>query len=77
MPALMEHISGVPEKPHPSSHDSGHEHSLDHWLEVYWLVEEEYLFAKDADREPHAVETEPPKHAAKSAGPHRKAALRR
>ena len=39
------------EKPHPSSHDSGSECSLDHWLEVYWLVEEEYAFAKRADSE--------------------------
>lgn len=39
------------EKPHLSSLDSGGECSLDHWLEVYWLVEEEYAFAKRADSE--------------------------
>jgi hypothetical protein len=39
------------QKPHPCSYDSSDECSLDHWLEVYWLVEEEYLFAKDADSE--------------------------
>ena len=26
-------------KPRPTSHDSGHECSLEHWLEVYKLVE--------------------------------------
>jgi hypothetical protein len=45
------------EKPHPKSLDSGHEHSLDHWLEVYWLVEEDYAFAKDNDSEPHASDS--------------------
>jgi len=49
------------QRPHPLSYDSGQEHSLDHWLEVYWLVEEDYLFAKDADSEPHTVESRPHK----------------
>jgi len=30
-------------KPRLTSHDSGHECSLDHWLEVYTLVEKEDL----------------------------------
>jgi hypothetical protein len=34
-------------KPSLTSLDSSNECSLDHWLEVYWLVEEEYAFAKD------------------------------
>ncbi len=46
------------EKPHPASHDSSSECSLDHWLEVYWLVEEEYQFGKDADSEPLPDEME-------------------
>lgn len=45
------HHSHTHEKPRPNSYDSGSECSLDHWLEVYWLVEEEYLFAKQADSE--------------------------
>lgn len=77
MSALLEHVPHVHEKPHPASHDSGHEHSLDHWLEVYWLVEEEYLFAKDADAEPHIAEIRPPKHSPKSAAHPRRSALRR
>jgi hypothetical protein len=36
-------------KPVLISLDSGNECSLDHWLEVHWLVEEEYIFAKDSD----------------------------
>jgi hypothetical protein len=36
-------------KPVLISLDSGNECSLDHWLEVYWLVEEEYVFARDSD----------------------------
>jgi hypothetical protein len=39
------------EKPKLISYDSSAECSLDHWLEVYWLVEEEYIFAKRADSE--------------------------
>lgn len=63
----LEHAPLTPEKPHPLSHDCSQEHSLDHWLEVHWLVEEDYLFAKDADQEPHADSGETTKHAAKSA----------
>lgn len=40
-----------PEKPQPKSYDSSYECSLDHWLEVYWLVEEEYMFAKVSESE--------------------------
>lgn len=57
MPAVLEIIPRMQEKPHPNSYDSGQEHSLDHWLEVYWLVEEDYAFAKDADPEPHATDS--------------------
>jgi hypothetical protein len=57
MPAVLEIIPRMQEKPHPNSYDSGPEHSLDHWLEVYWLVEEDYVFAKDTDSEPHANES--------------------
>jgi hypothetical protein len=39
------------EKAKPASYDSSYECSLDHWLEVYWLVEEEYIFARGADAE--------------------------
>jgi hypothetical protein len=39
------------QKPVLNSHDSSEECSLNHWLEVYWLVEEEYWFAKVADSE--------------------------
>lgn len=39
-------------RPEILSYDCGDECSLDHWLEVYWLVEEEFEFARDADREP-------------------------
>jgi hypothetical protein len=46
--ALQSHTEA---KPKLSSYDSSAECSLDHWLEVYWLVEEEYLFAKRADSE--------------------------
>jgi hypothetical protein len=38
-------------RPELISYDSSNECSLDHWLEVYWLVEEEYRFAKGADAE--------------------------
>lgn len=41
----------IHEKPIVLSHDSGPECSLEHWLEVYWLVEEEYTLAKIADAE--------------------------
>lgn len=77
MPILLEHAPQSQEKPHPLSHDCSHEHSLDHWLEVYWLVEEDYLFAKDADPEPHVAATVMKKHPAKSAAHHHRSALRR
>jgi len=77
MPTLLEPAPDIQERPHPISHDSGSEHSLDHWLEVYWLVEEDYLFARDADHEPHAPGTETKKHSAKSAAHHHRSALRR
>jgi len=67
MPTLAEHVPHTQERPHPASHDCGHEHSLDHWLEVYWLVEEDYVFAKDVDPEPHAQEIPPAKHPRRSA----------
>ena len=73
MPTLLEqaeHTPHIQKRPHPSSHDCGPEHSLDHWLEVYWLVEEDYLFAKDADHEPHANPTHTGKLPAKSAAHH-------
>jgi hypothetical protein len=77
MPRLAARATHTLEQPHPSSHDCGQEHSLDHWLEVYWLVEEDYLFAKDADHEPHAAGTDTSKHPAKSAAHHHRSALRR
>jgi hypothetical protein len=39
------------QKPRLTSLDSSEECSLDHWLEVYWLVEDEYWFAKVSDSE--------------------------
>lgn len=77
MPTLPQHAPHTQERPHPTSHDCGQEHSLDHWLEVYWLVEEDYLFAKDADREPHAGGTEMKSAPAKSAAHHHRSAPRR
>jgi hypothetical protein len=77
MPTLFDPALHPQHKPHPLSHDSGEEHSLGHWLEVYWLVEEDYLFAKDADAEAPMIDAQPPKHAAKSAVPHRKSAPHR
>ncbi len=77
MPTVLEHEPHVQEKPQPLSHDCGQEHSLDHWLEVYWLVEEDYLFARDADREAHVDGTDAKKHPAKSAAHHHRSALRR
>lgn len=56
MPTVLE-VPHMQEKPHPNSYDSAYENSLDHWLEVYWLVEEDYEFAKDADSEPHVSES--------------------
>ncbi len=75
MPTLLDPVAHPQEKPHPASHDSGQEHSLDHWLEVYWLVEEDYLFAKDADSEPHTVESRPHKRPVKSEHPAKSASL--
>lgn len=42
-----QHLSHGGRKPLLTSLDSSNECSLDHWLEVYWLVEEEFAFAKD------------------------------
>lgn len=77
MPTVLEHAPQTEERPHPISHDCGHEHSLDHWLEVYWLVEEDYLFAKDTDHEPDAGGEDFRKPVAKSAAHHHRSALRR
>lgn len=83
MPTFLDPVLHPQERPHPLSHDSGQEHSLDHWLEVYWLVEEDYLFAKDVDPEPHTVESRPHKqpakseHSAKNAAHHRRSAPHR
>lgn len=41
----------IQEKPTILSLDSGSECSLEHWLEVYWLVEEEYELARLAETE--------------------------
>ena len=41
----------IQEKPTILSLDSGSECSLEHWMEVYWLVEEEYEWARMADTE--------------------------
>jgi hypothetical protein len=49
--AGSEEHARVDEKPVLHTLDCGYENSLEHWLEVYWLVEDEYEFAKDADRE--------------------------
>jgi len=77
MPAVLEPPAHTQERPHPSSHDCGQEHSLDHWLEVYWLVEEDYLFAKDVDPEPHVSGSPANSHAAKSAAHRHRSTLRR
>jgi hypothetical protein len=77
MPTVLEHAPHVQPRPHPISYDCGQEHSLDHWLEVYWLVEEDYLFAKDADREPHAGATAANNRPAKSAARPHRSTLRR
>jgi hypothetical protein len=47
--------STIENRPELRSLDSGGECSLDHWLEVYWLVEEEYAFAQSADAEIRVV----------------------
>ncbi len=36
------------EKPVVISYDCGYECSLDHWLQVYWLVEKEDLLANNS-----------------------------
>ena len=41
----------VQSRPELLSFDSGNECSLDHWLEVYWLVEEEFAFARETESE--------------------------
>lgn len=41
----------VQSRPELVSFDSGNECSLDHWLEVYWLVEEEFAFARETESE--------------------------
>ncbi|HLJ79812.1 MAG TPA: hypothetical protein VKT75_20515 [Acidobacteriaceae bacterium] len=55
MQATMEEIllttRTIESRPEILSFDSGEECSLDHWFEVYWLVEEEYAFAREADSE--------------------------
>lgn len=55
MQATMEEIllttRTVQSRPEILSFDSGEECSLDHWFEVYWLVEEEFAFAREADSE--------------------------
>lgn len=38
-------------RPDVHSFDSAEECSLNHWLEVHWLVEDAYAFAKAADSE--------------------------
>jgi len=83
MPTLLKPVLHMQGKPHPISHDSGQEHSLDHWLEVHWLVEEDYLFARDADSEPRMIESRPlrqpakSEHSARSADHHRRSAPHR
>jgi hypothetical protein len=54
--AMQTHSRGA-QKPVLTSLDSCEECSLDHWLEVYWLVEDEYWFAKCSDSE--AFEEDP------------------
>lgn len=76
MPTLLEDAPHIQEKPRPLSHDCSHEHSLDHWLEVYWMVEEDYLFSEDTLNAPHPDEPHL-KKPIKSAGHHHKSALRR
>ena len=49
MEMLLEETSTlvVAESPLFASHDSADEHSLDHWLRVYWMVEEENLLTEE------------------------------
>ena len=55
MQAIMEEVllttRTIESRPEILSFDSGDECSLDHWFEVYWLVEEEFAFAREADSE--------------------------
>lgn len=55
MQATMEEVllttRTIESRPEILSFDSGDECSLDHWFEVYWLVEEEFAFAREADAE--------------------------
>ncbi len=44
-------MAAIPEPPKPASYDCGEECSLNHWLEVYWLVEDAYEFARNTDSE--------------------------
>jgi hypothetical protein len=74
MPAVLEHAPHIQERPHPKSHDCAHEHSLDHWLEVHSMVEEEYFFAEfcDVTAQPDAISVR--KHPARSAVHHYRSA---
>jgi hypothetical protein len=76
MPTLLEEPPRVQERPDPLSHDCSHEHSLDHWLEVYWMVEEDCLFSGDIEDEPQADSIHA-KQPVRSAGHHHRSALRR
>lgn len=76
MPALIEDSPRVHSKPRPLSHDCSHEHSLEHWLDVYWMVEEDYLFSGDTLNTPHSDDPHP-KKPAKSAAHHHRSALPR
>jgi hypothetical protein len=76
MPMTLEHAPHAQQKPHPNSHDCSHEHSLDHWLEVYSLVEEEYLVAVIGDGETDVARTSLKKHPARSAVHHYRSAPR-
>lgn len=55
MQATMEEIllttRTIESRPEILSFDSGDECSLDHWFEVYWLVEEEFAFAREVESE--------------------------
>lgn len=45
----VEPIENNPETPQAPSHDCLYEFSLEHWMEVYLLVQEECLLAEIAD----------------------------
>lgn len=74
MPILVENSPGTHTRPHPPSHDCSQEHSLDHWLEVYWMVEEDYLFSGDTLNGPNGPVMKKP---IRSAVHHHKSALHR